>query len=111
MQDKKENPDVSTGEPEVGEHEGEEDKENDVNKSGSIPLIRKCEIVQHAKKLMETQSVKYVEQEIMRLYPKEFLSASKRGYKSGLLAKWTRTVSLAESLVPNRRNLVRISSI
>ena len=80
-------------EPEDEEEEKPvEQEDEEANRACSIPLIRKCEIVQKAKELMKTKSVTNVEKEVARLFPKEFAtSRGKRGHKTGMLTKWIRT--------------------
>lgn len=64
------------------------------NKNPSLPLKRKCEIVEHAKRLLENESVYSVEKEMVKFFPQE-LGGDENSVKSGLLTKWIRTVSFS----------------
>lgn len=69
--------------------EGSDESEKQPNKSRSIPLYRKCQIVEHALQLKAEGTVYRVEKEIMALYSKEFSNADGK-LKTGLLSKWMR---------------------
>ena len=77
--------------PEEPEDSEPVEEENTKNKCGSIPLKRKCEIVEHALRLREAETVHHLEKEIMSLYKKEFYSPETGKWKSGLLYKWIRS--------------------
>lgn len=67
--------------------------EDEWNKrNASIPLKRKCEIVEFAKELQKSDRCFHIEKEVVAQFPKEFksLESKKGGYKSGLLGKWMR---------------------
>ena len=65
--------------------EGSNDSEKQPNKSKSIPLYRKCQIVEHAQQLIQQGTVHHIEKEIMALYSKEF-SGEGGKLKTGLLS-------------------------
>ena len=91
-EDKEEVGEEAGGEPPPG---GEQDEAEDEkgNKTNSIPLMRKCEIVEHAKALLETNQTQNLEKEMAIQYPKELATSGKHGFKSGLVGRWIRTAS------------------
>ena len=75
-----------------------EEEEDEPNKTVTIPLYAKCLVVEFAKQVIAEGTVHSVEREVMTKFKKYFFSYKSGQWKSGLLGKWMKPLSLDFSL-------------
>lgn len=82
----------SDGGPNSGDPYEDLEEATNPNKTQMIPLYTKCLIVKYAKELDSAGNTKSIEKEVMLKFQRYFWNGDKSRYKTGLLAKWIKTL-------------------
>lgn len=68
-------------------------EENSGNKAACVPLYKKCLAVELGKRLQQEGNCRNIEKEVMGRFKNLFWNADLQRWKTGLLCKWTKTLS------------------